>query len=122
VLFWSRIVVNAGLLILLGLSARYLWQLRAVGLRLSNIVFTLELAYIFGVPIFEAWLATYGTFHAGVSLAETDGVANVGVGFQAITLYPAIGLLLLNSFWPNSYRDWRVAPDRSEGVVKAQGS
>jgi hypothetical protein len=119
VLFWTRIIINIGLLVALAISAKYLWQMRYYGLRFSNVVLTLELTYIFGGAILESWLATYGTFTFGMKLAETSGIGDVGVGLQVITLYPALALLVLNCVWPRRQcggQERLPAPRPSSGV------
>src|SRR6267143_206272 len=61
--FWSRIVVNGAFLALLTVSARYIWQIRPFGLRLSNLLFALEVGYVFGSPPVEAWLTGSGVLN-----------------------------------------------------------
>lgn len=112
--FWSRITINAVFLVLLGISARYLWQLRAVGLRISNILFTLELAYVFVLAFVENWLVKGDI---ATSLARTAGTGNMGVSPQMVTLYPFIALLVLNAFWPNSHSDYPRKANEPSGVT-----
>lgn len=76
-LFWARIVINIALLVLLAVSAKYLWSLRQNGLRFSNVALALELAYIFGSPMLQSWLATYGLAKIDTKLSATQGLGDI---------------------------------------------
>jgi len=103
--FWSRTAINAIFLVGLAISGRYLWKLSDVGLRFSNIFFTFELVYVFGLPLIENWLAATKNLKPAAILTTTDGTANMAIAPQMIVLYPFMALLLLNSRWPKSHGD-----------------
>jgi len=99
--FWTMTTIN--FLFLLTLVVCGLWCLRTDrrGLRLCNLLFTLEILYWAVPPVLALYLGLALKQHAWAvglsrSIGGAAGIGNMGLSPQILTAYPVFALIVLN--------------------------
>jgi hypothetical protein len=98
--FLTKVVINFLCIVMLLAAALFLWKLERRGLRLSNLVFCLEIVYFAVVDSwFGLWLVMSANERAqaiGHAMGATGGTGNMGVAPQIITGFPVLALIFIN--------------------------
>lgn len=98
-LFSVRVFVNSVCLVLLLISAGFLWQLQRRGLKICNILFALEIVYFSADPVVAIllWLSEKTLLvDFARSMASTSGIGDMGLVLQYVTGYPLVAIVALN--------------------------
>jgi hypothetical protein len=88
--YWTMVIINISFLALLIFGSIRLFQLRAIGVTICNIVFSAEIIYF--VVLGLLWFSSA----ISMSVAGATGVGNMGIGPQLTCAYPFIALGCLN--------------------------
>jgi hypothetical protein len=89
--FWTMVIINISFLAFLIFGSIRLFQLRAIGITICNIVFSAEIAYFVAISLL--W---FPSMAISMSVAGATGVGNMGIAPQLLCGYPFIALGCLN--------------------------
>jgi hypothetical protein len=93
--YWTMVIINISFLAFLIFGSIRLFQLRAIGITICNIVFSAEIIYF--VVLSLLWFLSGARNSASsiaisMSVAGATGVGNMGIGPQLPCAYPLIAL------------------------------
>jgi hypothetical protein len=89
--YWPMVIINISFLAFLIFGSIRLFQLRAIGITICNIVFSAEIIYFFVLGLL--WFPSTAI---SMSVAGATGVGNMGIAPQLPYGYPFIALACLN--------------------------
>jgi len=97
--YHTMFIINLSCLTVLFISAFYVWRLHGRGRTICNVLFIFEVAYWAGMYGIRFALLEWGNWGALLlrgTISFTHAFSNAGLSTQYRTLYPLIGLVVLN--------------------------